>query len=116
MDSKSRQERLDTLEQQESDLLMLEDRLSEQLSDVARQLRTLRLEKAFLAPVNILPDDVLVQILELLYLHDFPHCGKADHDQLLHSPFTISHVSRHTCMCIQLLGRQRSVVYSIHIC
>lgn len=94
MDSLERRSRLNELAQQEATLLDLKALLEQQIADVEGKLHALRLEKAPYASINILPDDVLVQILEDLYYHDFPHCGTPNHDWLLHSPITISHVSR----------------------
>ena len=80
--------------QKERALEELKLRLYEQIAEVEGELQAVLLEKGSLAPINILPDDVLVHVLEYLCLHHYPHCGAVANERLLHPAITISHVSR----------------------
>ncbi|GJE93678.1 F-box protein [Phanerochaete sordida] len=57
-------------------------------------MRVTRGELAMLAPVNMLPDDVMIDILHVAYLHDFPHCRADDGLYNTHSPIAFSQVCR----------------------
>ena len=61
-------------------------RLEAKLLDVDRQISRL-------APVYNLPDEVLLEILEAAYVHEFPYCRNQE-ISAVNSPVAFSHVSR----------------------
>ncbi|KAI0088988.1 hypothetical protein BDY19DRAFT_161047 [Irpex rosettiformis] len=92
-DRLTRRLRLETLcaqrkeiEARRGNLLAELKRLDAKLSEVDRQI-------ACQAPVYSLPDEVLLEILEAAYTHNFPYCRNND-PSAVNSPVAFSHVSR----------------------
>lgn len=92
-DRHTRQLRLEALCAQRTEIEGRRGSIISELKLVDRKLCEIDKQISRLAPVYSLPDEVLLEIVEAAYVHDFPYCRNQD-ISAVHSPVAFSHVSR----------------------